>query len=258
MFLNKLLILKSGNGGNGCISFNYTNNKYYADGGDGGNGGNVFFLINNNFKLPNCNLFISKNGKNGNKNKQKGKNGEDLLITLPIGVCIILNSKNFYIVNNNIFIKILNGGKGGRGNFHYKKLYNSKIATLGKIGAILIIKIRYIYFINKCYINISNFLNKNNVFNYKNNFISKIYIFYINVFFFKILFKIIKFFLYFLYIKNLKINNYWIIIDGINKINKIKKIKKINFIITPYYLISSFFNIGVKKFFHYLKIWKNS
>lgn len=258
MFFNKKILLKSGNGGNGCISYFFLKNKFYADGGDGGDGGDVFLLINNNFKIPNINIFFSNNGLNGKKNIKTGAKGKDENLKLPIGICILLNKKKIYIATNNIFIKLIKGGKGGKGNYHYRKFFNSKVANIGKKGKIFYIDILYRYFINRCYVNISNFFTKNNIFNYKNNFISKIYIFYINIIFFKIFYKIIKFFLYFLYIKNLTNNNYWIIIDGIEKIKKIKKIKKINYIITPYFIISTIFNIGIKKFFHYINLWKNS
>ncbi|MBY0585430.1 hypothetical protein K5B08_00815, partial [Candidatus Carsonella ruddii] len=191
------------------------------------------------------------------KNKT-GKNGNDGILKLPIGVFIKINKKKIYIVSNNFFLKLLKGGQGGKGNFFFKNYYNSKIASFGEKGKILFLYINYKYFLNTCYIGINNFFFKINNFNYKNNFICKIYIFYINLIFFKILFKIIKFFLYFLYIKNLKNTNYWIIIDGIKNIFFFKKIKKIKFIITTYFIVSSIYNIGLKKFLHYLKLWKNS
>ncbi|WP_433927957.1 hypothetical protein [Candidatus Carsonella ruddii] len=258
MFIEKQILLKSGDGGNGCISYECINGKFYANGGNGGNGGNLFILTNNNFKLPNKNYFSSNNGKNGMKKQKTGKNGHDYILKLPIGVCILLNNKKKYIVLNNFFLKLLEGGIGGKGNYNYKNFYNSKIANFGQKGKFIILKIKYIYFYNKCYINISNIFIKNNNFNFKNNFISKIYIFYINLIFFKIFFKIIKFFLYFLYIKNLKNVNYWIIIDGIEHINNFKKIKNIKFILIPFFIISNNFNIGIKKFYHFLNLWKNS
>ncbi|MGK2912787.1 MAG: hypothetical protein ACSLEI_00805 [Candidatus Carsonella ruddii] len=258
MFLIKYIFLKSGNGGNGCISFKKQKNIFFSNGGNGGNGGNIYIFSNNNFKFFNKNIYIANNGKNGNNNKKKGKNGKDLVIKIPLGSCIIIKFKKYYIIKNNIFLKLLKGGVGGLGNINFKKFFNKKIATFGKKGILKIIKVKYYFFYKKSYINVSNFYFKNNFFNYNNNYISKIYIFYINIFFIKIFFKIIKFYLYFIYIKNLKFSNYWLIIDGIEKIKKIKKIKKINYIIIPYYITSTIFNIGFKKFLHYFKIWKNS
>ncbi|AFP83998.1 GTPase [Candidatus Carsonella ruddii] len=257
MFISKKILLKSGNGGNGNISYLILNNKFYANGGNGGNGGDVYLFFNNNFKLLNINLYIAKNGLNGKNKLKKGKKGEDAILNFPIGGYLEYCKKKIYIVKNNYFIKILKGGKGGLGNYFYKNFYNSKIANYGQKGKIIFIKFCFFFFLKKCFININfNFFNINNFF-YKNNFISKIYIFFINLLFFKILFKIIKFFLYFLYLKNFNYNNYWLIIDGIENINflKIIKIKLLN---TIYFLLSSIFYIGVKKFFHYIKLWKNS
>ncbi|WMC20411.1 MAG: hypothetical protein PNH44_00880 [Candidatus Carsonella ruddii] len=258
MFIVKKILFKSGNGGNGCISYQILNNKFYANGGNGGNGGDIFLFFNNNFKVPNCNLFISQNGSNGLSKLKKGKKGLDKILKLPIGICLEVNNQKKYIVKNNYFLKILKGGLGGIGNFFYKNYYNSKIANFGKKGKMIFINFFFFFFLKKCFINVNfNFFKINN-FYYKNNYISKIYIFYINLIFFKILFKIIKFFLYFLYIKNSKKNNFWIIIDGIENIFSNKKVKNIKFLINPYFLLSSIFYIGIKKFFHYIKLWKNS
>ncbi|AFP84178.1 putative GTPase [Candidatus Carsonella ruddii HT isolate Thao2000] len=257
MFINKKILLKSGDGGNGNISYIIINNKFYANGGDGGDGGDIYIFFNNNYKILNINLFIANNGFNGSNKLKKGKKGKDGVLKLPIGGYLKYYNKKIYIVQNNYFIKILKGGKGGLGNNFYKNYYNSKIANFGKKGKMIFINFCYYFFLKKCFININfNYFNINNFF-YKNNFISKIYIFFINLLLFKVLFKILKFFLYFLYIKNLKYNNYWIIIDGIENIIY-KKIIKIKLLITTYFLLSSIFYVGVKKFFHYIKLWKNS
>ncbi|AGS06647.1 putative GTPase obgE [Candidatus Carsonella ruddii] len=258
MFIVKQFLIKSGNGGDGIISYEIRSGKFYADGGNGGDGGSVFFLINNNFKLPNKKIFLSNNGKNGLNKKKTGKKGTDTIIKLPIGVCIEINKKKNYIVNNNFFIKLLNGGKGGKGNFLFRKYFNSKLANFGKKGKIIFVKISFFFFYKECFIFFNNSFFQINNFNYKNNFISKIYVFFINLIFFKIFFKIIKFFLYFLYIKNNKINNYWIVLDGIELFRYYKKINLIKLIITPFFLISKIYYVGIKKFFHYLKIWKSS
>ena len=88
------IIVKSGDGGNGAVSFR--REKYVAaggpDGGDGGKGGDVYFevdpdantLINFRFKKK----FKAENGKNGEANHRYGKSGEDLYIKVPIGTII--------------------------------------------------------------------------------------------------------------------------------------------------------------------------
>ena len=88
------IIIKSGDGGNGAVSFR--REKYVAaggpDGGDGGRGGSVYFMVD-----PDANTLIdfrfkkkfkAENGKNGEGNNRYGKSGDDLYIKVPIGTII--------------------------------------------------------------------------------------------------------------------------------------------------------------------------
>ena len=85
------IIIKAGNGGDGCASFH--REKYVShggpDGGDGGRGGNVVFLADENmntlldFKF--ARFFRAQNGENGRGNLQYGKSGENLVIKVPVG-----------------------------------------------------------------------------------------------------------------------------------------------------------------------------
>ena len=96
MFIDKAKIfIKAGKGGNGAISFH--REKYVAaggpDGGDGGKGGNVIFkvelgmttLMDFRYKRK----YVAQNGQNGMKKKRFGKNGQDLVIKVPVGTMII-------------------------------------------------------------------------------------------------------------------------------------------------------------------------
>ena len=88
------ITIKSGDGGNGALSFR--REKYVAaggpDGGDGGKGGDIYFqvdqdantLIDFRFKKK----FKAENGKNGEACNRYGKSGEDLYIKVPIGTII--------------------------------------------------------------------------------------------------------------------------------------------------------------------------
>lgn len=88
------IIVKSGDGGNGAITFR--REKYVAsggpDGGDGGKGGDVYFVVD-----PDQNTLINfrynkkykaQNGENGSGNRCFGKSGEDLYIKVPRGTVI--------------------------------------------------------------------------------------------------------------------------------------------------------------------------
>ena len=81
MFIDKIKIFtKSGNGGNGVVSFR--REKYVAkggpDGGDGGNGGNVVFKIdegsNTLLAFRYKRKFVAENGGDGAGGKCHGKN----------------------------------------------------------------------------------------------------------------------------------------------------------------------------------------
>ena len=122
------IIVKSGDGGNGAVSFR--REKYVVaggpDGGDGGKGGDVYFevdpdantLIDFRFKKK----FKAENGKNGEANNRYGKSGEDLYIKVPIGT-IIKDAETGKIIadlsEKGQIEKIFPGGRGGKGNSHF-------------------------------------------------------------------------------------------------------------------------------------------
>ena len=129
MFIDYVkIIAKSGDGGNGAITFR--REKYVAaggpDGGDGGRGGSIYFkvdpdintLLDFRFKRK----FCAENGKNGEGSHRFGKSGEDLYIKVPIGT-IVRDAETGKIVtdlsNPGQVEKILPGGRGGKGNSHF-------------------------------------------------------------------------------------------------------------------------------------------
>ncbi len=122
------ILVKSGDGGNGAVSFR--REKYVAaggpDGGDGGKGGDVYFYVNQDlntlidfrFKKK----FIAENGKNGEGNHRYGKSAEDLYIGVPIGT--IIRDAETKEVLADLSQKdqkelIFPGGRGGKGNSHF-------------------------------------------------------------------------------------------------------------------------------------------
>ena len=122
------IIIKSGNGGDGAITFR--REKYVAaggpDGGDGGRGGSVYFRVD-----PNANTLIdfryskkfkAQNGENGSGGNKYGRSGEDLYIDVPLGT-IIKDAETGNVVadlsKENQVELVLNGGRGGKGNSHF-------------------------------------------------------------------------------------------------------------------------------------------
>ena len=122
------VIIKSGDGGNGAITFR--REKYVAsggpDGGDGGNGGSIYFVVD-----PDANTlldfrykkkFKAENGQNGSGNHCYGKSGQDLYVKVPRGT-VVKDVKTGKILADLSEEKqkelILPGGRGGKGNSHF-------------------------------------------------------------------------------------------------------------------------------------------
>ena len=122
------IIIKSGDGGNGAVSFR--REKYVAaggpDGGDGGRGGSIYFIVD-----PDSNTLVdfrfkkkfkAENGKNGEGARRYGKSGEDLYVKVPIGT-LIKDAETGKIIadlsHKGQKELILPGGRGGKGNSHF-------------------------------------------------------------------------------------------------------------------------------------------
>ena len=123
----------SGNGGKGSVHLH--REKYIAkggpDGGDGGRGGhiivkgnkNLWTLIHYKFKRH----FKAGHGEHGSKNRSTGADGGDVYLEVPLGTVIRDTDTNkvlFEITEDQEEKVILEGGKGGRGNWHFKSPTN--------------------------------------------------------------------------------------------------------------------------------------
>ena len=122
------IFIKSGDGGNGAVSFR--REKYVAaggpDGGDGGKGGSIYFEVD-----PDSNTLIdfrynrkfkARNGENGSGAHKYGKSGEDLIIKVPKGT-IVKDAETGKVIadlsKDGQRELILSGGRGGKGNSHF-------------------------------------------------------------------------------------------------------------------------------------------
>lgn len=123
----------SGKGGKG--STHLRREKYVAkggpDGGDGGRGGHIILKGNSQFwtlyHLKFRRHFKADNGGDGGKNRITGSNGRDIYIDIPLGT-VVKNSVDqkllFEITKDGEEKIICEGGKGGRGNWHFKSSTN--------------------------------------------------------------------------------------------------------------------------------------
>ena len=122
------IIIKSGRGGNGHVSFR--REKYVPnggpDGGDGGDGGSVIFEtdrgINTLSDFRHRRKFSAENGEDGKKKRCHGKKGADLILKVPEGT-IIRDSESGKVIadmsGENKRVLVLPGGRGGLGNQHF-------------------------------------------------------------------------------------------------------------------------------------------
>ncbi len=126
MFIDYTTIfIKSGNGGNGAVSFR--REKYIPlggpDGGDGGRGGSVIFradpAMTTLLDLKYRRRYIAENGMSGGGQKKYGQAGKDIVINVPVGTVIKEKETGLVIADMRHAGEehvVLKGGKGGKGN----------------------------------------------------------------------------------------------------------------------------------------------
>ena len=144
-FIDELKIhIAAGRGGDGVIRWRHEKGVDFAGpaGGNGGKGGDVYLRAIRDIavlaRYKNTKEFVAEVGEAGMKKSMSGKNGEDLIIDLPIGSVVtnLETREKFNLVEDGKVIKILNGGKGGLGNEYFKNAVNRtpEQQTDGKAG----------------------------------------------------------------------------------------------------------------------------
>ncbi len=122
------IIIKSGDGGDGHVSFR---RELYVpdggpDGGDGGKGGDIIFEVDKGLNtlvdFRHRRKYAAENGKEGEKRRRHGKSGEDLIIKVPEGT-VVKDAATGKVITDmsggNMREVLLKGGRGGLGNMHY-------------------------------------------------------------------------------------------------------------------------------------------
>ena len=133
-FLDEAKIhLKSGDGGNGCLSFR--REKYVEfggpNGGDGGKGGDVVFEavegLNTLIDFRYQQHFKAERGHSGEGRDRTGRDGQDLVIKVPAGTQVLAEDKETVLADLTEVGQrkvLLKGGDGGFGNAHFKTSTN--------------------------------------------------------------------------------------------------------------------------------------
>ena len=134
--------VKAGLGGHGCIAFLREKFRPHGGpcGGDGGKGGDVVLISDSQLStlqdLSKNHHYKAKRGSHGKGKNCHGKNGDNLIIKVPVGT-IVRNANTEYIIhdfkkNNDRFI-IAKGGNGGFGNARFKTRNNVFFCFLNHI-----------------------------------------------------------------------------------------------------------------------------
>ena len=140
----RTLHLKAGDGGGGIVAWLHEKGKEFGGpaGGDGGRGGNVYLRavrdINKLSDYRQRKVFEAKRGGDGGGKGKHGANGADLILELPLG-SVVTNTqsrKAIELLEEDMTLVLLEGGRGGFGNEHFKSSINIRPTrvTAGKQG----------------------------------------------------------------------------------------------------------------------------
>ncbi len=134
MFVDRVQIeVFAGNGGDGCCSFRRERfiPRGGPDGGDGGRGGSVRIEakegVDHLSQIAHRKMWKAEHGRHGEGSNRHGRRGADLLIEVPPGT-IVIDAPHGFVIKDlakaGDQVVAARGGKGGRGNAHFKSSTN--------------------------------------------------------------------------------------------------------------------------------------
>ncbi|MDD5152680.1 MAG: GTPase ObgE [Candidatus Pacebacteria bacterium] len=132
-FVDEMTIyMKAGNGGNGVLRWKHEKGREFAgpSGGDGGKGGDVYIRAVRDVhilsKYRNQKEFLAERAGDGGRDSLHGKDGEDLILDLPIGSIVknLSTGEEVSLLRDGEQVLLLKGGRGGFGNEHFKSATN--------------------------------------------------------------------------------------------------------------------------------------
>ena len=145
--------MRSGDGGNGCVSFRREKFIEFGgpNGGDGGKGGDVVAEVveglNTLIDYRYQQHFTAKNGRAGMGKDRHGANGPDVVLKVPVGTQIYEEDGETLLADlteSGQRTVLIRGGNGGFGNTHFKSSTNRapRHANPGQPGSELTIRLR--------------------------------------------------------------------------------------------------------------------
>lgn len=133
MLIDEVTIqVRAGNGGKGAVAFNKNMNQYGPVGGSGGRGGSVYVEGLSDLSLLNSfrfrKKFSAKDGEDGKAQFRDGANAPDFILQVPLGTVVhnLTNGVDQEVVTIGERKLLAIGGKGGRGNFHFRSSTNTQ------------------------------------------------------------------------------------------------------------------------------------
>ncbi len=146
MFIDEAtIVVRSGDGGDGCVSFRREKfeSRGGPDGGSGGKGGDVYLRVNESINtLTYFNRqrhFVAGDGGHGKGRNRKGEDGEDVYVDVPPGT-VVRDAATGEVIRDMVepgeTFRVVEGGRGGRGNSVFKSSTRQSpgFAELGEPG----------------------------------------------------------------------------------------------------------------------------
>jgi GTP-binding protein len=144
MLYKKEITILGGCGGDGCVSFRREKHVPFGgpDGGEWGEGGNVVITCNPNLidlsLLGRRKEFGAEDGRRGEGSRRRGRKGEDLVMSVPVGTMVFTRAKS----GQETLLADLRapgqrvlgakGGRGGLGNARFATAVNQAPEIAGK------------------------------------------------------------------------------------------------------------------------------
>lgn len=132
MLIDEVTIkVKAGNGGKGAVAFNKNKGALGPVGGSGGDGGSVYFEGVSDLNALNQFRYkkelTAENGEDGKGQFNDGRNGQDLVLKMPVGTIIhnLSTGQDVEIIFTGQPVFLARGGKGGKGNFLFRSSVNT-------------------------------------------------------------------------------------------------------------------------------------
>ncbi|HEY4482710.1 MAG TPA: GTPase ObgE [Candidatus Paceibacterota bacterium] len=123
--------VKGGDGGRGSVAFQSVKMALGPTGGSGGHGGSVYLVGVSDISALKQFRFqkdvIAKDGENGRKQFVDGERGGELRVPVPVGTVVhnVDTNTTREIVKVGEELLVAKGGRGGKGNFHFRSSTNT-------------------------------------------------------------------------------------------------------------------------------------